>query len=319
MTRPSPLLMIPGPIEVSPARRTRRQVGDADLVGTLHRMSGPAATVGKAFGWSAASLALLVWTIIGIGLALHWVNALVNRAVAWTIAIFIAFSGLDIVGRMLILPIWRDSPSQGTDQFEWWSGMGQVPSHFAQVQWGPQHTLAAWIGVGVIVHAATRRSLGWVVAVALLCAPLTPLATLGLVALAPYLALRLVARRAPIAPSSPITSPITSLGPPIAAAALVVPAVLYLVGATTDLPPPYDEPILFDFAITSSVFGTTTAQAALGYVLLVLFEVAVFVVLVRRSPSVAASSDGRRIVTGSDDRSIRVWNSGEEEAGGVGD
>ncbi|MEZ0484819.1 hypothetical protein [Fibrella aquatica] len=63
----------------------------------------PAALIGKAYGTNAANAALLVWSFIGILLALFLLFRLLNyKMIVLSTIVFILWSGLDVLGKLII-------------------------------------------------------------------------------------------------------------------------------------------------------------------------------------------------------------------------
>jgi hypothetical protein len=86
----------------------------------------PAALFGKVGGWFLANQVLLVWSLIGLILAMLWFLTLVRRATATVILLFVAFSGLDVIGEWLITPIIvpfspEAMPCWNWEHIEWWA------------------------------------------------------------------------------------------------------------------------------------------------------------------------------------------------------
>ena len=68
----------------------------------------PAALVGKIAGWTAANVVLFTWSAAGAALAFLWLVVLSEAPVWRCLAIFVLFSGLDLVGAAtLVRPVER--------------------------------------------------------------------------------------------------------------------------------------------------------------------------------------------------------------------
>ena len=148
----------------------------------------PAAALGKVFGWTAANVALALWTWLGTWLTFTWLNRLVRpRSFALLIGLFVFFSGLDVVGNWL-----NGIVTKPGDHIEWWTDwLFQYPSMTSQLFWAPQHTLPAWLGTALLLEGlvsehqhrftgGTRLSYHWA---PLLCLVWSPLCVLGFVPL----------------------------------------------------------------------------------------------------------------------------------------
>jgi hypothetical protein len=148
----------------------------------------PAAALGKLFGWTAANVALALWTWLGTWLTFTWLNRLVRpTSFALLIGLFVFFSGLDVVGNWL-----NGIVTKPGDHIEWWTDwLFQYPSMTSQLFWAPQHTLPAWLGTALLLEGlvsehqdrftgGTRLSYHWA---PLLCLVWSPLCVLGFVPL----------------------------------------------------------------------------------------------------------------------------------------
>ena len=145
----------------------------------------PAATVGKVAGWEAANGALLLWSILGLGLAFNWFVTLTGaNSQKWVLIAFLGFSGLDIVGRLVLGPLLRiPNPTLPSDQLDWWAVVGKFPNHLTSVMWAPHHALVGWIGAGIVLHLARQRDLSALLPVVLLAGLISPFVAIGLLPL----------------------------------------------------------------------------------------------------------------------------------------
>lgn len=253
----------------------------------------PAAAVGKAAGWQAANLALLAWTILGLALALHWFAVLVGpRAPRWIIGGFVVFSGLDLVGRLTLGPLLgMADPPLPSDQLDWWAVVGKYPNHLTSVMWAPHHALAGWIGAGLVLHLGRQRSLRWVVPVVSVTVVISPFVAAGLLVLVAWAVLN-------EGPDRAGTRLRTTLGAPAVLAGIATaPVLLYFAAALAPLPPPYTDTVTSGFAITDPIRPLDPGRATLAMVLLVVLEVGVFAVLLRRSAVVRHPADRLLLAT----------------------
>ncbi len=123
----------------------------------------PAALVGKVGGWFWANQALFVWSYVGVYIALTWFCILVRRVSYSVLAIFVMFSGLDLIGKALAphgglanagASNWRHIDS--------WAGIFQYSSNSTQLFWVPHQALAGWVLAGLILYCVVlvrRRDL----------------------------------------------------------------------------------------------------------------------------------------------------------------
>jgi len=147
----------------------------------------PAALVGKFFGWWGASFAMLVWTCAGVVIAMFWFVLFAERKPLLAGFYFIFANGLDFFGQRLLSGI----PLQnGTEHLDWWSGwlFLNFPGHYSQLNWAPQHSLAAWSIAGLIAVQLPHRKdvghLGFLAALAALWSPFTAIGLVPLIAAA---------------------------------------------------------------------------------------------------------------------------------------
>jgi hypothetical protein len=103
----------------------------------------PAALAGKLAGWQAANVALFAWTAIGCVLAMLWLVVLSGAPVWRCVAIFVLFSGLDVVGAIAWSTRWNKGRWANDFHLEWWAGHWTYPGN-----------------VTLIAFARTRRRLG---------------------------------------------------------------------------------------------------------------------------------------------------------------
>ncbi len=243
----------------------------------------PAAAVGKVAGWPAANAALLVWTILGLVLALTWFAALVGpRLRRWMLLGFVGFSGLDIVGRALFAPMAGiENPILPSDQLDWWAVIGKFPNHLTSVMWAPHHAVAGWIATGIVLTAIIRGCLRWIIPTIALCALVSPFVVVGLVPLA--------ACAVAGGGRADVRRRLRSLvgRPTWLAAVATAPVALYFAAKTAALPAPYAGTVTSGFALTDPIRPLDPTRSVLAYLLLVILEVGVFVIVLRRSPLMA--------------------------------
>ena len=116
----------------------------------------PAGLVGKFAGWWWASFALLVWTTLGVCLALYWFVLLAQHRPVVSALFFVFANGLDFVGQRLVS---GEPMMPGVEHIDWWSGWVflNFPGHLSQLNWAPQHSLAAWLIIGSVAMQLPRR------------------------------------------------------------------------------------------------------------------------------------------------------------------
>jgi hypothetical protein len=176
------------------------------------------ALVGKALGRAAADMALLVQNGLFLGALLAIASTLFadRRRRLIALALFLLFSGLDIIGQIKIGHAAELTP---TAHLEGW-GPSQFSSTITLAFWVPQHALAGWLGaLAVLLWRERRLGLGALLMLAPLLALWSPFAALGLL---PFLGVAFIdeARRHTIRAADMLL--------PAAASAIALPALLYL-------------------------------------------------------------------------------------------
>lgn len=149
----------------------------------------PAALVGKVWGIHAAEYALLGWTLLGV--VLVFVMMLRDRpplkAAVVRIAIFVAFSGMDILGQIA-----HYNPHPLGEHLEWWAFIFQYSSLTTQLFWVPNHALPGWIAIAWLLGQNPRRLPITPAVLFIVFAPLwSPLTAIGI---APIVGVALVRR-----------------------------------------------------------------------------------------------------------------------------
>ncbi len=117
----------------------------------------PAALAGKLAGWLVANQFLFAWSLVGLILALLWFWALNRKQSFIVLLVFGVFSGLDIVGRALILPLVVKFLPQYAELLIWehiegWAIGWQYSAHLTQLFWVPHQALAGWIASGILFN-----------------------------------------------------------------------------------------------------------------------------------------------------------------------
>lgn len=108
------------------------------------------AIVAKHAGREFLGAAIFVWTTLGLYLSLTIAfTARAHSAASRLLlaAVFLLFSGADIVGRFITgfvhpLPM----------HFEWWATFGQLSSSVTSLFWTPQHAISAWLATFLILR-----------------------------------------------------------------------------------------------------------------------------------------------------------------------
>lgn len=203
---------------------------DPDLLRAPIGMFLIPALAGKAWGGMAADLALLLQnaTLLGILLALGSTLFDTRRAKLIALAVVVAFSGLDALGRLLLY-------GRLTDHLENWAHL-QFSSTMTLAFWVPNHALSGWIGaVGYLLWRRERLPLGHFLALLPFTALWSPLGLIGAMPFAALAGVRALIARA---------IRWTDIALPAAATLICVPGLIYMAAAPetvgarfTPLPP----------------------------------------------------------------------------------
>jgi hypothetical protein len=115
----------------------------------------PAAGMAKFAGAFAGQVMLFVWTATGAALGLCWVALMVGLRFAVCIWIFPLLGGLDLVGHLILrggFPLWHQN-------LEVWLRGYVNFSNLVLFVWSPQHALAVWLGVPLVIFATAHPRL----------------------------------------------------------------------------------------------------------------------------------------------------------------
>lgn len=144
----------------------------------------PAAVAGKIFGWTAANVFLFGYTVAGYILAAIWAllifapfSPVTPRWPWWMgLGILFGYSGLDILGYVLIYPLAKMyTLATSIADLEWWSIAWNYPSPLTLIVWCPNQALATWLvgGIGLygILNNQYRSVMVFVVALSAIWMP----------------------------------------------------------------------------------------------------------------------------------------------------
>jgi hypothetical protein len=127
----------------------------------------PAALVGKLAGWWVANHVLALYTIVGLCLAGMWVVRLTGLHQWWVVPLFLAFSGMDVIGQTLwnldrILGFGLLPRGGGWAHIEWWAGprFAQYSGMSTLIMFVPNQAIAGWL-LTALVAADTRAHRLW--------------------------------------------------------------------------------------------------------------------------------------------------------------
>lgn len=122
----------------------------------------PGALAGKLAGWGVAHGIMFAYGFVGLALVALWTIHLTGLRRWWCVPVFLALSGLDIVGMGLRTAgeLATNADSQSWKNLEWWAGYGfaSLPSHLDALVMAPKQALPAWLLTALVLHDARR---GW--------------------------------------------------------------------------------------------------------------------------------------------------------------
>ncbi|MEI8198912.1 MAG: hypothetical protein WCG21_02535 [Eubacteriales bacterium] len=127
----------------------------------------PAALAGKVFGWYAANAVLYFWALSGVLLIVYYIFRTLRRVSIRSVLIFIFFSGLDIVGYLLIN---KGAVPSLVSHIEWWAGY-QYSSNTTLLFWVFNQALIPWLAIMLLMNMKNSRSLFFMYALLLLYGP----------------------------------------------------------------------------------------------------------------------------------------------------
>lgn len=137
----------------------------------------PGALVGKIFGWYAANAFLYFWALLGVSLITYYLFRTLRNVSMWSVIILIFFSGLDLLGYLLLSKGVMPGPIA---HIEWWSGL-QYSSNTTLLYWVFNQTIAIWLAILLILNLKNTRSLLFLYAMLLLHGPFPFLGLLPIV------------------------------------------------------------------------------------------------------------------------------------------
>jgi hypothetical protein len=119
------------------------------------------AAVGKLLGLHAAHLALLVQNATILALTLALLAGVVPQRRALFCAVFVTFSGVEILGKLLQeagtgMSSW---PLHAHEHLAWWNPLFQYTNHLTQIFWVPNHSFPGW-WLAALSVLYVRREIG---------------------------------------------------------------------------------------------------------------------------------------------------------------
>ena len=140
------------------------------------------ALFGKFFGWTAANIALFLYSLLGVGLTTCLISMRIKVGLAKSILLLVFFSGMDVIGAFIFadqFPGFYPSLWPPITHLEWWRPF-QFSSFTTQLFWVFNQSVPVWICTGMILNQKNLRS---VFLIWSLCFFFAPIPSLGLAVL----------------------------------------------------------------------------------------------------------------------------------------
>ena len=176
----------------------------------------PSALIGKLLGWQAANFFLYLWTWLGVILVALHLGAVLKTSPTKAILLLIFFSGMDVLGTLLLAP---EYPTlfPAITHLEVWNGSLQYSSFTTQLFWVFNQAVPAWLCIAAIITLSQRDEAKTDTRSTLiffwsLCFFFAPLASIGLL---PYVLIELVKQ-------TDFKSPFKNLNPAITLATAII-------------------------------------------------------------------------------------------------
>ncbi len=154
------------------------------------------AAVGRLLGLHAAHLALLAQNATLLGLMLALLAALAPRRKAVLLAVFITFSGVEILGHFLKAALTASDagfvwPLHAHQHLAWWNRAFQYTNHIAQLFWVPNHAFPGWwLAVLSVLHVRREIASGALIVAFAFLVLWSPLTMAGALPIVGYLVVR---------------------------------------------------------------------------------------------------------------------------------
>ncbi len=149
------------------------------------------AAIGKLVGWHGSMAVVVVWSLIGIVLALCWVGVLTRVMRARTLIVFVLFGGLSVIGHLMFHDM-AGTPANWN--VENWTRMFLFNSNTTHLYWAPQHGIVGWLATSIVLHEFRTEGAvhtgPWLVAFALIWSPFVAIGIVPLLAVSAVRALR---------------------------------------------------------------------------------------------------------------------------------
>jgi hypothetical protein len=205
-----------------PATDRLQHYGDSALRYYLGWYLVPAA-IQKIVNSHVPIFAMSAWSTLGVFLFFSLLPGLVGKRWGLFAAplVFIFFGGADFIGERI-----TQSYSWIPYHFEWWVGWAQFSSNTMALFWVPQHAIAAWLGVAILMR--TRHNDNLLPYLALMCSATLLWSPFSAVGFAPFLLMLLIQRRPRLL--------VLNWRAMASVVLLAIPVALYLSAGSTNIP-----------------------------------------------------------------------------------
>ena len=116
----------------------------------------PSAVVGKLFGFQTGYKFQILWSVIGIFIVYSLICVMRKKVSIWPLVLVIMFSGLDIVG---VLLLYKPQAFNWILHIEHWSRVAQYSSMTTQLFWVFNQAIPAWIATILIYVGKNKRNM----------------------------------------------------------------------------------------------------------------------------------------------------------------
>lgn len=139
------------------------------------------ALIGKIFHFSELgnNVSLYLWALLGVLLVLYFINRIVKKCSYKNLIIFIFFSGLDIIGNLVV-----SGKIDLLNHIEWWTTyFVQYSSNTTQLYWVFNQSIPLWIITTILLELNDNK---YIASVCSLSFAYSPWATIGIIPIAIY-------------------------------------------------------------------------------------------------------------------------------------
>ena len=141
----------------------------------------PAALIGKLLGFHAAGHFLFVWSLLGGMLAYYFFFRFLRTVTFGLGVLFLAFSGLDIAGVLLMRLFFHSALPEFGEHIEGWAAYFQYSAITTTLYWVFNQAICVWVIVMLLFNQRRPGNLGFLFAMSFICAPYAAIGLLPIV------------------------------------------------------------------------------------------------------------------------------------------